>query len=155
MTARNEFSFFLGYAVARVLATSCLCANWFPLSLGNRQNERTQNSSGYFRAVGLVILGDYGRPGSVAFFVFSAPLLFLRLAHVHSWRLAKFLCERMFSSLCVWENFFYPISMYLASVFLPLFQNHSIFLILKTHLFFSFPACLMRPLSTSFEWDGR
>ena len=27
-------------------------------------------------------------------------------------------------------------------------------LILKTHLLFSFPACLMRPLSASFEWDG-
>jgi len=50
--------------------------------------------------------------------------------------------------------FFYPISVYLASVFLPLFQSHSILLIFKTHLLFSFPACLMRPLSASFEWDG-
>jgi len=55
------------------LATSYLCANWFPLSLGNRHDERIQNSGGYFRAVGLVILGGYGRPGSVAFFLFSVP----------------------------------------------------------------------------------
>jgi len=56
--------------------------------------------------------------------------------------------------VCVGHFFFYPISVYLASVFLPLFQSHSILLILKTHLLFSFPACLMRPLSASFEWDG-
>ena len=53
----------------------------------------------------------------------------------------------------MWD-FFYPISVYLASVFLPLFRSHSIPLIFKTHLLFSFPACLMRPLSASFEWDG-
>ena len=41
-----------------------------------------------------MILGGYGRPGSVAFFLFSVPLLFLHLAHVHSWRLVKILCVR-------------------------------------------------------------
>lgn len=56
--------------------------------------------------------------------------------------------------VCMYVNFFYPISVYLASVCLPLFQSHPIFLILKSHLLFSFPACLMRPLSASFEWDG-
>jgi hypothetical protein len=61
--------------------------------------------------------------------------------------------ENVCECVRVW-HFFYPISVYLASVFLPLFQSHSIFLILKTHLLFSFPACLMRPLSTSFEWDS-
>lgn len=59
----------------------------------------------------------------------------------------------MCECVCVWD-FFYPISVYLASVFLPLFRSHSILLIFKTHLLFSFPACLMRPLSASFEWDG-
>lgn len=151
ITARNEFSFFLGYAVARVWRP-LICANWFPLSLGNRHDKRIQNSGGYFQAVGLVILGGYGRPGSVAFFLFFVPLLFLHLAHVHSWRLVKILCERECVRVC--GIFFYPISVYLASVFLPLFQSHSILLIFKTHLLFSFPACLMRPLSASFEWDG-
>jgi len=70
----------------------------------------------------------------------------------------KILCERERENVCecgcVCGIFFYPISVYLASVFLPLFQSHSIFLILKTHLLFSFPACLTRPLSASFKWDS-
>lgn len=55
---------------------------------------------------------------------------------------------------CVWGIFFLSDLCVSCKRFLPLFQSHSILLILKTHLLFSFPACLMRPLSASFEWDG-
>lgn len=99
ITARNEFSFFLGYAVA--LATSYPCANWFPLSLGNRQNERIQNSGGYFRAVGLVILGGYGRPDSVAFFFFRAFTFFAPCTCTFLEICENFVRKRVRENVCV------------------------------------------------------